>query len=278
MKVSIVTASFNAAPFLRECLLSAERQEGVQKFWEHIIVDGGSKDGTLEILKSSRGIHWISEPDKGQSDAFNKGVRLADGEWICWLNADDMLKPEAFLHFQKTLQSHPSAGVIYGHVEFVNEAAKPLWICYHLPYWHPLLANGCYVPPSSGTFFRKDLLLREPLDASYHYVMDVEWFHRCGRQAHPVLCDRVFSQFRISASSKTSAMIQTGSLKSKHAEERERYRKKYVYPRWPGISEEKAAKKFELRRKCFNLFYHLMKMRYAWRYLKAFFRARKVGV
>ena len=114
---------------------------------------------------------------------------------------------------------------------------------------------------------RRDLLLREPLDLGYHYVMDVEWFLRCGRRLHAVLCDCVFGRFRISSQGKTSEYIRSGAISAAHAEERERYRTRHIYPRWPGLAPEQARRKLERRQVIGRLHYYWLKLRYAPRYV-----------
>lgn len=295
LTVSVVTASFNADCFLEDCLASVQEQQSLSSP-EHIVIDGGSTDGTVEILQGwlssnsspssaslrlraspSSVLRFLSEPDKGQSDAFNKGVSMASGEWICWLNADDMLAPGAVTAFQKALAANPDADVIYGHVQFIQEDSSPAWISYHLPFFYPLLFNGCYVPPSSGTFFRRDLLLREPLDIDYHYVMDVEWFLRCGRNLRAVCVDQVLSHFRISSDAKTSEMIRSGKITDQHYVERENYRRKYIYSQWPTLTEEQARNRFHRRHRFYLLLYNLLKLRYAWRYFKTRIKDPRIG-
>lgn len=277
--ISVVSAVFNAAEFITDCLRSVREQVATDVTIEHIVVDGASTDGTGDILrqwadgegKTMQGYseRFISEPDKGQSDAFNKGVAMAKGEWICWLNADDLLAPRAIRAFENALQKNPEADVIYGHVQFINEDSSPAWISYQIPYFYPLNMWGCYAPPSVGTFFRRDLLLQEPLGINYHYVMDVEWFLRCGRNLNTICVDQVFSHFRISANAKTSEMIRSGKITERHALERESYRRRHVYSQWPWLSEEQARRKFKRRQRLFLWLYKAMKMRYALRYLAA---------
>src|SRR5271167_3324155 len=99
-RISIVTPSFKQARFFEECLASVQSQgcAGV----EHIVMDGASADGTVEILKRYSGeasyghLEWRSEPDQGQSDALNKGFRMATGEIVGWLNSHDRYRPGCF--------------------------------------------------------------------------------------------------------------------------------------------------------------------------------------
>jgi Glycosyltransferases involved in cell wall biogenesis len=267
-KITVVTAAYNAAQFLPDSLDSIERQIPCQYELEHLVIDGGSTDGTLDLLRSRPKVRWVSEPDRGQADAFNKGVALSDAEWICWLNADDLLTPNAVATFAKAINGSHPADVVYGHVQFVQENLDPAWLCYHLPFWYPLIWYGCYTPPSSGTFFRRELLLKEPLDTDFHFVMDVEWFLRCGSRIRALAVDSIFSKFRISSHAKTSEMIRFGRINERHAAEREKYRQKYVYSRWPDLTLEEARNRFAFRRKLFRLVYLLFKARYLPRYAR----------
>jgi len=271
MLISVVTSVRNGAQFLPRCLESIQTAAGAVRGRtlvdvEHVVCDGASTDATVAILEAQSGVRWLSEPDSGQSEGFNKGVAMARGEWVCWLNADDELDPGAMTSFLRTLERNPEADVIYGHVQFIDERSRPRWTSYQLPYRHSLIADNVYVPPTSGTFFRRDLLLREPLDHGYHYVMDVEWFLRCGGSLHAVLCDSVFGRFRISSQGKTSGHIRSGAISAAHADERERYRTRHIYPRWPGLAPEQARRKLERRQTIGRLRYYWMKLRYAPRY------------
>lgn len=271
MLISVVTSVRNGAHFLPRCLASvqtaAEAMHGRSTVEvEHVVCDGASTDGTLAILEAESRVRWASEPDSGQSEGFNKGVAMAKGEWVCWLNADDELDLGAIAAFLRALEHHLEADVIYGHVQFIDEQSRPLWTSYQLPYRHSLIADSVYVPPTSGTFFRRDLLLREPLDPGYHYVMDVEWFLRCGGSLHAVLCDSVFGRFRVSGQGKTSEHIRSGAISAAHAEERERYRTRHIYPRWPALAPEQARHELERRQAIGRLKYYWLKLCYAPRY------------
>ena len=272
MLISVVTSARNGAQFLLRCLESVQTAAAVVREWpsvevEHVVCDGASTDGTVAILEGRVEVRWTSERDSGQSEGFNRGVGMAKGDWICWLNADDELDPGAIRSFLQDVERHPEADVIYGHVQFIDEPSRSLWTSYQLPYRPSLVADNVYVPPTSGTFFRRDLLLREPLDLGYHYVMDVEWFLRCGRRLHAVLCDCVFGRFRISSQGKTSEYIRSGAISAAHAEERERYRTRHIYPRWPGLAPEQARRKLERRQVIGRLHYYWLKLRYAPRYV-----------
>ena len=112
--VSIVTPSYNQAQFLERTILSVISQD--YPCIEYIVMDGGSTDGSVNILEkySQKITFWVSEKDKGQSDAINKGWRMAKGEYCCYLNSDDMLAPSAISKIVSTFEKNPNAGVVYG--------------------------------------------------------------------------------------------------------------------------------------------------------------------
>lgn len=274
MNLDVITTNRNGALYLERCILSVEAafknadSHPHRTFsGHHIVVDGASTDNSIDVLRKHSAVLWKSEPDKGQSDAFNKGVAASLGDWILWLNADDELPPGAVTRFLETLEKNPAADVVYGHVQFIDEQSRLVKTCYHLPYRYSLIWNNVYTPPSSGTFFRRELLLRKPLDIDYHYVMDVEWFIRCGRDLQAVLVDEVLSRFRISSQGKTSEMVAAGTVTEKHLQERERYRERYFYSQWPGLTPEQARHRLARRRRLAMLHYYALKMRYFPRYI-----------
>ncbi len=267
-------------PYLGGCLQSVLKEATANPGEQvcHLVIDAASTDGSVEQLKlwseeifnnksSKYSFKYTSGPDRGQSDGFNKGITRAESDWICWLNSDDELAPGTIQSFLDTLSKHPDAEVIYGHVQFIDEQSRPVKRCYHLPYRFSLIEDNVYVPPTSGTFFRRELFIKEPLDPDFHFVMDVEWFLRCGRNLKAVLADHIFCNFRISTQGKTSEMIKSGSVSNRHHEERERYRRKYIYPRWPELTEQEALAKLLRRQKWAKILYSLLKLRYFIRYL-----------
>ena len=106
---SIITPSYNYAKYVRECIESVKAQEGVT--FEHIVYDAGSTDGTLDILREYPHLDVTVEPDRGMSDAINKGFRKAKGKWVMWLNTDDRLLPGALKSVAAFAEQHPEADV-----------------------------------------------------------------------------------------------------------------------------------------------------------------------
>jgi len=125
--ISIVTPSFNQAAFLNEALLSVRQQD--YSCLEHIVVDGGSSDDSTEILKGHsetpgwEHLQWVSEPDRGQSDALNKGFARARGEIIGWLNSDDRYRPNCFTAVAKAFQD-PDVDIVYGDSAWIDVQGK----------------------------------------------------------------------------------------------------------------------------------------------------------
>ena len=111
-KISIVSPSYNQSDFIEEAILSVLHQNYPN--FEHIIIDGGSTDRTVELLKKYPHLIWVSEPDEGQSDAINKGFKLATGDIIGWLNVDDYYLADTFQKVNRHL-SDSSTDAVYSN-------------------------------------------------------------------------------------------------------------------------------------------------------------------
>lgn len=121
--ISVVTPTFESAEYLGGCIDSVAKQS-VPPI-EHIVVDGGSSDCTVELLKSSQTI-WISEPDEGMYDAVNKGIRLATGEIVGYVNSDDRLNPEALEAIEHAFRSNPDVKFVFGYCTYVDRLDRKL--------------------------------------------------------------------------------------------------------------------------------------------------------
>lgn len=201
-KLSIVTAVLNRARSIERALASVRDQNYANI--EHVVVDGGSTDGTLEILERSEGIRWISEPDEGLADAMNKGIAMATGDWIGWLNSDDYYLPAAFDAVAGAVQSHPDARWITGRCRIIDEkdqATRPAitayknWLLRHYSFRLYLTQNFVSCP---STFVRKDAYEAVgPLDPRYRISMDYDVFLRIARRWEPVILDQELAVFRM---------------------------------------------------------------------------------
>lgn len=179
-RLSVVTPSYNQAEFIKDTIVSAKSQNYPDL--EHIVVDGGSTDETIDILReheSDYDLRWVSEEDRGQTHAINKGIEMATGEWIGWLNADDYYLSGATDALLTGLERNPEPQLVYGDLVFVDRDRNELFRRYHTRpskfihrYWTLFTANHC-------TFFRADLFdTVGKLDGSATYTMDAEFLWR----------------------------------------------------------------------------------------------------
>lgn len=242
--ISVVSPSWNQGAFIEECIRSVGASgDGMI---EHIIIDNCSTDQTAEILAKYPHLVVVREADSGQSNALNKGFRLAKADWIVWLNVDDFLEADCMDTYRKFLDGKdPNVDVLYGHTRFVDENSKTIKMVYQ-PQWHYLLLRfGVSLPPTSGTLFRKSVLLDHPLDEDYHMIMDSEWFLRNGRNIRVARLRKPLNAFRITDDNKTSAHVRSGGITPRHAQERERLFKTYgfCYPpeSWREVRPGTAA-------------------------------------
>ena len=128
MKITVITPNRNGERFLEESILSVQAQACPEIEIEHIVVDGASTDRSLEIVQRHRtGIaHVISEPDRGPASAINKGLRMATGDVIGWLNADDRYRPHALRRVAEALNRHPRKTLCFGHCPIIDETGNEI--------------------------------------------------------------------------------------------------------------------------------------------------------
>jgi len=206
--LSIVTPSYNSAEFLEDALRSVARQQGVVA--EHIVMDGASTDDTVAILQRHPSVQWLSERDRGQSDAINKGFLRATGDLVGWLNADDYYLPGGLEAIARAAHEHPEADVIYGDCVFVDRDGRVLRSKVEHSFDRSILMYfGCHIP-STSTFFRRRLVQAgQLLDCSYRVCMDFEYFARladAGFRFHYV--PRVIAAFRWHGSNVSTLNVQ----------------------------------------------------------------------
>ncbi len=182
MKVSIVTPSFNQAIFIERTLLSVMAQATGRFDLEHFVVDGGSTDGTAELLQRyGHAIRWISEPDRGQADAVNKGIRDTDGEIIGWLNSDDVYYPGVVDYVVQFMAENPGFDVVYGMADHIDENDHA-YEAYPTEQWDfGRLKQTCYICQPALFLRRRVIEQHGLLDESLQYCMDYEYWLRLGR-------------------------------------------------------------------------------------------------
>lgn len=203
--VSIITPSFNQGKFLEETILSVLNQD-YEKI-EYILIDGGSSDNTPLIIEKYKDhfTYSISEADKGQTDALNKGFSHANGEILAWLNSDDVYYPGAVREAVNYLVKHPEIGMVYGDLDFINENGKVIGRFNAAQTDLPKLRRGYVHIPQPCTFFRADLWHKVgPLDPTFFFAMDYDlWTRLAAHAGFKYLPGRAWAKFRLHSDGKT---------------------------------------------------------------------------
>jgi glycosyltransferase involved in cell wall biosynthesis len=205
--VSIVTPVLNGARYLESTLASIRSQTHPQI--EHVIVDGGSTDGTLDLLRAASGIVWTSGPDSGMYEAINRGLREASGEILAYQNADDRYaSADAVSAVVEVFRARPEVDVVYGDFRYVGADGGALEDVRAPEFDARRLRRFNFVPPHS-TFVRRRIVHGRGLwlDPALRFAGDWEWFLRiaaAGGRFHHL--PRVLSEFRRHAASTTSTI------------------------------------------------------------------------
>ena len=180
ISISVVTPSYNQSEFIEDNLQSVMNQSGADI--EHVVVDGGSTDRTTDILEEYENrynLQWISEPDNGQSDAINKGIEQATGDWIWWVNSDDYLLPNAVEKFANKIGDRDGCDVVYGDYIFVDSQGNEIDRKYSTrpsPFIHK---HYYQFTGNHSAVIRRDVLQSlGGVDESLDYVMDTELLWR----------------------------------------------------------------------------------------------------
>jgi glycosyltransferase involved in cell wall biosynthesis len=203
--VTIVTPSYNQGRFI-EATITSVLNQGYPNL-EYLVIDGGSTDNTLDILKQYDGkLKWISEKDKGQSDAINKGFKLARGEIVAWLNSDDTYEPGAIQAAVDYFNKHDNVALVYGEGDIIDEFGLKvkrfdatqdfdLWTLIHV--WDYIM--------QPATFFRRDALKQvNYLDENLHWCMDWDLWIKLALRYDVGFINQVFANSREYAETKTS--------------------------------------------------------------------------
>ncbi len=206
--VSIVTPVLNGARFLPEILASV-REQSYPRI-EHVVVDGGSTDGTLDLLRAAPGVTWATGTDRGMYDAINRGFRMARGEILAYQNADDRYASrDAVSRAVHYLLEHPDLDVAYGDFVFIDENGRPLGEPIRTPEFDvAILRRYNFVPPHSS-FVRRRVLRDESLwmDPQLQFAGDWDWFLRMALAGKPFgRIPEVLSHFRRHSRSKTATV------------------------------------------------------------------------
>lgn len=266
-KITVITPSFNQGQYIEETILSIIGQDYPNL--EYIIIDGGSTDNTIDIIKKYENkIHyWVSEKDKGQSNAINKGLQRASGDIINWINSDDQLVPGALSAIARHFSANPDAIIVHGRIEYFGETSnyfstnltkKDLGTKY--------VSHICM--PQPGAFFKKKLIKEQGyLDETLHFSMDTDLFMRAGLHYSLVQVKDVIARFRLHGHSKSvSAFSKTFLSDNKKIFSRvlatlgdqaaiEKMKKLGLFEE-PGYLYNKPRKQFDTHRMIFYFLQH----------------------
>jgi glycosyltransferase involved in cell wall biosynthesis len=205
-RVSVITPSYNQGRFIERTIRSVLNQGWPDL--EYIVIDGASTDGTPEIVRRYERYlsWWVSEPDRGQTDAILKGLERATGDYVTWVCSDDVLFPGSLEKMVAALEAHPEAGIVYGGVAFIDEEDRVLKV-----QSYPDMSLGKLLYEKHSTVAQPSSLIRRRtfdaaggLDRSLSYCMDYDLWIRLLRQAGCVnLGETVLSGYRLHTRSKT---------------------------------------------------------------------------
>lgn len=206
LKFSIVTPSFNQGGFIQATIDSVLTQDFSNV--EYFVMDGGSTDSTLDVLKAvdDPRMKWVSEPDKGQSDAINKGMRQVTGDILAYLNSDDVYLPGAFTFAAEFFERNPEVDILYGQVHTINQTGQEIGPDYLVgPITLEQFFTRRFKFPQQAVFWRKRVTEAIGLfDESLHYQMDYDYWMRALIAGFKFQhTDRFLAQFREHGESKT---------------------------------------------------------------------------
>jgi GT2 family glycosyltransferase len=200
--VSIVTPSYNQGHYIEETIQSVLNQDYPNL--EYIVVDGGSSDNTTEILKKyERRLTWISEKDRGQADAINKGFQMAKGEILAWLNSDDTYLPGAVDASVRYLEAHPEVGMLYGEGYHIDEEGGLIERYYTEPFNYRRLSEVCFICQPT-VFLRAEVVKTVgPLDVTLDYCLDYEYWMRIAKRFRIGYLEKYLANSRLYLDTKT---------------------------------------------------------------------------
>ena len=227
-KISVITPSYNQAQYIEATINSVLRQS--YPTLEYLVVDGGSTDGALDILRRYEGhLDWLSEPDEGQAQAINKGFKRSTGEIITWLNSDDLQLPGALHRVAKFFEQHPDVTVVYGDYHLINSRGKVVLQKQEILFDYNILLYGLDYISQPTTFFRRCIFDQVGyLDENLHFGLDWEyWLRIASRGGQFVHIPYYLAATRWHTEAKT--LVAPPQMYAEHQAIRERYWQKHRF-------------------------------------------------
>lgn len=211
MKISVITPSFNQGRYIERTIRSVLEQRGDFEV-EHLVMDGGSTDDTVAILRRNEAhLRWVSEKDGGQSDAINKGFRLATGDVLAWLNSDDTYLPGALACVAAEYKREPFAWC-FGNCRIIDEEDREIRRCItrfkaaqSRKYSYRRLLRRDFVSQPAAFFSAAAYRTVGEIERSLVYSMDYDYWLRLGQRWEPRVTEAFLANFRWHAQSKNGA-------------------------------------------------------------------------
>ena len=247
-KLSVVIPSFNCAPFIMDAIHSVTSQN--YDNIEIIVVDGGSTDGTLDIISSTDLVDIvIPGPDKGQSDALNKGFAHATGDIFYWLNSDDIMLPNTLPWCIDLFTQNSQTKVVYGAWTTISEQGATLSTHLPLPVTKPLSAISPLKVYNQSIFWKADIHQKiGAFDIDLHLLMDVDFVIRLLTNLTPQefrLTEQLIGAFRIRDGQKTGARFAKDRMKEEAYIQQKHKLPSMLSPL--GIAQRTTARLHQLR-------------------------------
>lgn len=254
-KISVITPSFNQAHFLEATIKSVLAQN--YPYLEYLIIDGGSHDGTLDILRRyDDKLNWISEPDNGQAHAINKGFKKSTGDIVAWLNSDDIYLPHTLSYVADFFEQHPEIDVVYGDYQLIDLQGRILLRKKEIPFDYNILLYGLDYISQPTTFFRRRIFERAGyLDENLHYGLDWEYWLRIanhgGQFAH---LPRYLAATRWHTAAKT--LIAPPEMHKEHENILNQYWAKHRFrsPQWQKLYRGWLKKIYRVKRQVLKIY------------------------
>jgi glycosyltransferase involved in cell wall biosynthesis len=203
-KISIVTPSYNQGKFIERTIKSVLDQK--YPSLEYIVMDGGSTDDTVSILKKyGKQITWVSEKDNGQAHAINKGLKIATGDILAYLNSDDTYQPGSLKRVGDFFDVHSHAYFVYGHGRLIDSKDREVGFYNDSPTDSARLFEQCNISQPTCFWRREVLETVGYFDETYQFTMDYDYWVRVARTYHLYYIRDVLANTRIHPDAKTSA-------------------------------------------------------------------------
>jgi len=242
-KITVVTPSYNQASFLERTIQSVLSQNYPNL--EYIIIDGGSTDGSVDIIKkyADKITYWVSEKDNGQGNAINKGFRRATGDIVAWLNSDDEYCPGALKVVAETFMTNDDIDFVFGNRFTIDENDKVIREDRHTRFSFSELIIYGTILSQPASFWKRDLFKKYGyLNESLRFSMDYEYFCRIGPHIKAKHTRKHLAKFRHHSNSKTC------TIQDVSEEEHGKIRQKYLKAACKGYPEKLVLSALFIRR------------------------------